>query len=892
MKQLESKISQLMFVILFSVAFLMYTISCSDDSVVPEVNISGGSIDQVSNSMDFSSESQSKILSFSSNVSWTITVSETQNALSWCTVSQNKGEAGVYNVSVTVTENTTYSDRNVVLVLTAGSITKSIIVNQKQNDAITLTSNRFEIGTSGGIINVEVKSNVDYTVQIAESCKEWITLSGNTRSLSAKTYSFHIAESKEYDKREGEIIFSSNGITETIRVYQSGSAILVLSQNEYTVDSKASSISIDISSNFNYVIDMPNVDWIKPADKTRAISSHTLVYDICENTSYADREAVILFKDVHSDKTESVSIKQKQNNAILLSNNKIEMGQGGGTFSVDVNSNVDYVMEIASSCSSWLTLNPQSFTSADSRALSEQTYKFSVNKSEEYEKRMGEIYFKSKDLSDTLRVYQSGGAIFVLSSESIHLNGEMQDISITVKSNITYTISISDGSWIQPVSTRAVSTSTPSFHVLENKTGMDRSANIVFTTKEKKYAVKVSQDNLEPQLIVGKTQYYLDGKAQEVKIELQSNYDCEIVLPDVDWIKQTDTRGLSSHSFAFSIAENDTWTRRSVQLQVRAVGTDISQAVTIHQEFAVPDMADDLWDGTVASNFYSYGKGTSESPYIITSCAQIARLSQEVNNGNKMAGVHLMLVTNLNFNNRVLVPIGTPDRPFSGSFDGNGKKMEQFCVSGTSYLGLFGYTQNATINDVYIDITTIASSPVHYAGGVVAYAENTSITNCCTFGQVSGQDCSGGLVGYLDASSSMMNCFSACQNTCGYLAGSVGGLVGYHCGIMHCCYFYGSLNALDYIKETTGGIVGYVHTDAYMNCCYFMKFPVGAMNSINFSGSLNWGICYFCGSFDMYGNLSNGEKLSSVLNRWVNQSQTEDGYYRSWTTDSYPQFIY
>ena len=169
--------------------------------------------------------------------------------------------------------------------------------------------------------SLQVKSNIDYNVTVAENSRTWIepVISERTRGLSTSFYSFAISPSEEYDKREGEIIITSGESDETVKVYQTGSAILILSQNEYTFGCDGGRASIDISSNFEYEIDMPNVDWIQSANLSRAVSSHTLVYEISANNTYADREAVIVFKDANGNKKESVSIKQNQKDAIPVS---------------------------------------------------------------------------------------------------------------------------------------------------------------------------------------------------------------------------------------------------------------------------------------------------------------------------------------------------------------------------------------------------------------------------------------------------------------------------------------------------------------------------------------------------------------------------------------------
>lgn len=463
--------------------------SCSEENEKNEVEVETEIVPTsecetiFSQGINVPSEGERRIISFSTNKDWSVSLAKTQSGDNWCTVSPSKGKAGNVTLTVVVAGNTGYDDRNVVLKISADELTKNIMINQKQKDALTLTSDRFEVDKEGGIINLQVKSNVDYKVIVAENCSDWIepVVSERTRSLSDRFYSFKISPSEEYDKREGEIIITSGELAETVKVYQTGSAILILSQNEYTYGCEAGRISIDISSNFEYEIDMPKVDWIKSADETRAVSSHTLVYEISANTTYDDREAVIVFKDANGGKKESVSIKQKQKDAILLSSNKVELSQDGGTFSVDVNSNVGYSIEIPSSCSSWISRVPSS--DKVHRALSKTTSTFSVASSDEYDKREGEIYFKYNDISDTLKVYQSGGAILVLTQSSYNIDGNTTTINIQLKSNIDYNVSISND-WIIEVPTRSVSNSMKKFNVMSNTTGKSRTGKITFASSD------------------------------------------------------------------------------------------------------------------------------------------------------------------------------------------------------------------------------------------------------------------------------------------------------------------------------------------------------------------------------------------------------------------------
>lgn len=299
---------------------------------------------------------------------------------------------------------------------------------------------------------------------------------------------------------------------------------------------------------------------------------------------------------------------------------------------------------------------------------------------------------------------------------------------------------------------------------------------------------------------------------------------------------------------------------------------------------------DDVWDGTVASSFAQQGSGSKDNPYIITTCSQLAKLAQQVNEGNSFSGKYFQVVASLDLNSNPFTAIGTEDAPFSGHFNGGGKYISTVSITSGSNIGFFGVTQNAYIDDMNLRVG-MGNSNSQHVGGLVGYAKSTVITNCTTKGFLAGFDCAGGLVGYLDSGSSIKNSYSSCQNTLSQINGSVGGLVGYNCGEMSCCYFYGSINASSYSSYSTGGIVGYNHTTAQMHYCYYLKFPAGIMDIISYCGSLNWGACDHCGSFDTNGYISGTGYIVDVFNGWVNSHQEPDVYYRNWK-GTYPQFVY
>ena len=293
--------------------------SCGDDEldtkplepVIDEITINNASF-------DFEANGGEETLSFSTNRDWTVSLANIANGEKWCTVTPLKGKAGDNNIQIRVVANKGYDDRNVSLTIAAGGTSRTVIINQKQQDALTLTANKFEVGKNGGKINVEVKANIQYEVIISETSKSWISQSAKTRGLTSNNLSFDIAPSEEYDKRTGEIIIQSGELSETVHVYQSGEGVLLLTKSEYSVSDKGETIAVDLKSNFEFDVKMPDVDWVQSAAKTRGMSSHTLYYTIAPNETYDSREAEIIFYDKNSNIKDTLKIMQAQKDAIII----------------------------------------------------------------------------------------------------------------------------------------------------------------------------------------------------------------------------------------------------------------------------------------------------------------------------------------------------------------------------------------------------------------------------------------------------------------------------------------------------------------------------------------------------------------------------------------------
>ena len=199
-------------------------------------------------------------------------------------------------------------------------------------------------------------------------------------------------------------------------------------------------------------------------------------------------------------------------------------------------------------------------------------------------------------------------------------------------------------------------------------------------------------------------------------------------------------------------------------------------------------------------------------------------------------------------------PIGSYDRPFSGTFDGQGYEIRDLFINrpGADWaeLGLFSAVASGGVikNLGVVNATVTGYTAV---GGLVAYNEGT-VTDCYFTGSVTGiQNNVGGLVGW------NFGTVSDCYAT-GNVAGdhSVGGLVGNSiASTVSGCYFTGSVTGHEYV----GGLVGltsYLASDSYATGSVTGNLSVGGLVGLN-SDHSKVNHCYATGS--VAGNYSVGD---------------------------------
>ena len=171
-------------------------------------------------------------------------------------------------------------------------------------------------------------------------------------------------------------------------------------------------------------------------------------------------------------------------------------------------------------------------------------------------------------------------------------------------------------------------------------------------------------------------------------------------------------------------------------------------------------------------------------------------------------------------------PIGSETQPYTGTFDGGGY----------------------TIRGVYRDNSDIIDSTdpnAIYPAGLFGWLKGATVKNLTVTGYVGGRACVGGIAGYADAGTTILNCRNECIVRSVDLFGGeygsaqyAGGIVGYNEGSVTACCNTGTVTGIDSVGGITGGSTGAVSD------CY----NTGAVTASSYVGGIagNGGTVSYC----------------------------------------------
>lgn len=247
------------------------------------------------------------------------------------------------------------------------------------------------------------------------------------------------------------------------------------------------------------------------------------------------------------------------------------------------------------------------------------------------------------------------------------------------------------------------------------------------------------------------------------------------------------------------------------------------------------------------ANAFSYmdGKPSLDEPAQVDGVYQISTLNQlywlsdtVARSAEPNAEINARLVNDIEWNPVYFwEPIGTAEHKFSGNFNGAGYTISYLKTANdvAEGVGLFGYTEDATIDSVKISNCEFYGKA--YIGTIAGVSENSSISNCVvgssssnqvsvSHGNTTDKKCFGGICGKTYGGS-----ISDCEvdTKVFAFADSLGGISGASFGTaISRCAIKGEVFGIRFV----GGIVGVMDEEASVNDSYALNNRISGAEKV------------------------------------------------------------
>lgn len=554
--------------------------------------------------INFTDQGGTQSITFTANRDWSVSSSD-----SWCKVSPSSGNKADGNITVTLTceQNTTYDPRSATLTLRVEELSETITVTQDTNLGLLVSPTSYDLSNAAQSIEVEVRANVKYAVEIDAACKDWITQTG-TKALSTEKITFSIAANESYDSREGKITITQTdgSLSETIVVKQSQTNGLFITTPEYDLSNEEHTLSVEVKANVSFQVS-PQVDWIKYVE-TKALASSTIVLSIEANATYDDRTGTVLVKQTNGDISGTITINQKQTDGLFVTPTDVDVDNAEHTVELEVRNNVSYDVVIPDEAKEWISIKSNTAT----KALADNKVTLAITPNGTYDNREASITIKQVDgpLAETVKIKQAQTDGLIVGKKEYEVGRDGETIEIRLQTNIEYDAIIPEDAkdWVTRVEsapTKALVNESVYLQIAENPTYYNREASVVIKKKgaDLQETVLIKQAQTDTLFISDESkEYKVPSKGGEIIVNVFHNIDFEIdatSIPEWITISKTDVDTYNS-KLSLKVNQNTEYIGRDAKLELISGQLKDSFDILQHQVDIVRSETNELsfgWEG-------------------------------------------------------------------------------------------------------------------------------------------------------------------------------------------------------------------------------------------------------------------------------------------------------
>ena len=469
--------------------------------------------------------------------------------------------------------------RQAVIKLAGGNgLTEEVTVYQMgTGPTLLLSQSEYIVSSAGETIQVELRSNTAYEIEMPGV--DWLR-KNSSRSLSTYTHYFIVDPNETYDARSAVIRFidRENGIEQTVTVTQMQRDAIVVAQNVYQIGVEGGALNFAVQANVDFTVST-NADWITQVE-ARGLTERMLCFEVTPNEGEEMREAVITLESGSVKQTIKVQQFGKMEEPFIdLSLQEYKVGNAGGTFQIDVRTNIEY--QVMMPDESWII----------ETMYDGSTHFFEVLLNDTYDARTAEIRFVNteKGIEKTVTVTQEALYDILIEQSSYEIGAEGGVLDLPLQANMDFEVTTSED-WITQISARGLTEQVLHFNVEENPQVKERTAIITISSPNVTHEIQVVQRGKAPTLKIISAPQELDNKEQEFIIVTESEVEYWDVSQDAYWIQLRDifteeSEGTYITTYKFNAESNASSDVRSGQItfSIYHNGYTVREVVTILQ---------------------------------------------------------------------------------------------------------------------------------------------------------------------------------------------------------------------------------------------------------------------------------------------------------------------
>lgn len=283
--------------LLLGILLLVSAAGCEKKEKTPEAELVVRNASDLASSGAVTPDGGSFSLLFYSSLPWEASVSPVDAA--WLNVSPSSGGAGETYTVLSTIANTSAESRTAYVTISCGDQSYSMTVIQagreeeEEEDIFEVSPETIEVGHTGGTVSVNIRTNLDYEIEIQDA---WITLL-TEENVQDGTLEFEVAENYFKENRTGTVVIRAEEYSAEISIIQSAAPeedFFNLSPTSFEVPAAGGDITVSISTNMDYTVDIRNPEWITLVSGA-GVKEGDMIFRIAANPASEERTGGIQF---------------------------------------------------------------------------------------------------------------------------------------------------------------------------------------------------------------------------------------------------------------------------------------------------------------------------------------------------------------------------------------------------------------------------------------------------------------------------------------------------------------------------------------------------------------------------------------------------------------------